>query len=272
MSEDTAARERYTHGHHESVLRSHTWRTVDNSAAYLAPELSPGMSVLDIGSGPGTITIDLARRVAPGRVVGLDAAPEIVEQARALAREQGVDNVEFVVGSAYETGLPEASFEVVHTHQTLQHLADPIAALREMRRVVTPDGVVAARDVDYAGTVVHPSSAGLTAWAELYQRVARRNAGEPDAGRRLKEWARAAGFTRIESSASIWCFASDEEREWWGGLWRDRALESAFAVSALEHGLASPADLKGISEAWAAWAVDPDGWMGMPHGEVLCRG
>ena len=50
----------YTHGHHESVLRSHTWRTAENSAAYLVPALRPGMDLLDVGCGPGTITTDLA--------------------------------------------------------------------------------------------------------------------------------------------------------------------------------------------------------------------
>jgi ubiquinone/menaquinone biosynthesis C-methylase UbiE len=72
----------YTHGHHESVLRSHTWRTAENSAAYLLPHLQPGLSLLDIGCGPGTITSDLALMVAPGPVIGLDASAEVVAQAR----------------------------------------------------------------------------------------------------------------------------------------------------------------------------------------------
>ena len=61
----------YTHGHHESVLRSHTWRTLENSAAYLIDELQPGRSLLDIGCGPGTITLDFAARLAPGVVTGI---------------------------------------------------------------------------------------------------------------------------------------------------------------------------------------------------------
>jgi cyclopropane fatty-acyl-phospholipid synthase-like methyltransferase len=50
----------YTHGHHDSVLRSHRWRTAETSAGYLLPYLRPGMRLLDVGCGPGTITIDLA--------------------------------------------------------------------------------------------------------------------------------------------------------------------------------------------------------------------
>ena len=72
----------YTHGHHESVLRSHKWRTVDNSAAYLAPHLTSGTSVLDLGCGPGTITADIGRRVAPGRVLGIDASANVIKEAR----------------------------------------------------------------------------------------------------------------------------------------------------------------------------------------------
>src|SRR5215210_7898277 len=89
----------YTHGHHESVLRSHKWRTVDNSAAYLAPRLTPGTTVLDLGSGPGTITADIGRRVAPGRVLGIDASAAVIDEARRDAG--GGPNVEFSVGALY---------------------------------------------------------------------------------------------------------------------------------------------------------------------------
>ena len=125
----------YTHGHHESVLRSHRWRTVENSAAYLVPALERGQRVLDVGCGPGTITVDLAARVAPGEVVGLDASAAVLELARAAADEAGVANVSFRTGDATALPFEDGSFDVVHAHQVLQHLSDPVAALREMRRV-----------------------------------------------------------------------------------------------------------------------------------------
>lgn len=67
----TTSDQAYGQGHAESVVRLQHWRTVDNSAAYLAEELHPGQKVLDVGCGPGTITVDLARRVAPGQGVSI---------------------------------------------------------------------------------------------------------------------------------------------------------------------------------------------------------
>src|SRR5215831_5785110 len=122
------AHEVYTHGHHESVLRSHTWRTAENSAAYLLSALRPGLALLDVGCGPGTITVDLARRVAPGRVVGVDRAPEVVAQAGSHARALGI-SIDLHVGDLYTLPFADASFDVVHAHQVLQHLSDPVRAL-----------------------------------------------------------------------------------------------------------------------------------------------
>ena len=151
----------YTHGHHESVLRSHKWRTVDNSAAYLAPHLTSGISVLDLGCGPGTITADIGRRVAPGRVLGIDASAAVIEEARRDAG--GGPNVEFSVGDLYVLDLDDHTFDVVHAHQVLQHLPDPVRALREMKRVCKPDGLVAARDGDYGAFRWYPTSPRSTA-------------------------------------------------------------------------------------------------------------
>ena len=262
---------RYTHGHHESVLRSHRWRTAENSAAYLLDSLSPGLDLLDVGCGPGNITTDLANRVKPGRTVGIDAAETVVDTARAAAEEQGVTGVEFEVADVYDLPFADASFDVVHAHQVLQHLADPVAALREMHRVCRPGGVVAARDSDYEAMTWHPESAGISRWLDMYRAVARANRGEPDAGRWLLHWAHAAGFSDVTASASTWCYATPEDRDWWGGLWADRVTVSALGEQAAEQGLATRSDLDEMADAWRAWAVDRDGWFAILHGEILCR-
>jgi ubiquinone/menaquinone biosynthesis C-methylase UbiE len=260
----------YTHGHHESVLRSHRWRTVDNSAAYAVSYLVPGAHVLDVGCGPGTITVDIARRVAPGRVVGVDASPAVIEQARRDA--EGVATLEFATGDAYTLDLPDASFDVVHAHQVLQHVPDPVGALREMRRLCKPDGVVAARDSDYGAFTWYPETPGLDAWLALYQRIARSNRGEPDAGRFLLKWAHASGFAEVIPGASVWCFATPEDRTWWGNLWADRMTASAIAEQAERDGFATRSELEDIAVAWRAWAANDDAWFAVLHGEIIGRG
>lgn len=262
----------YTHGHHGSVLRSHNNRTVENSAAYLVPELLPGRSLLDIGSGPGTITADLAGRLAPGRVTALEATTEALDLTRAEIARQGLGNVTFVVGDAHHLELPAASFDIVHAHQVLQHVADPVQVLREMRRVCRPGGVVAARDADYGGFVWYPALPELDEWMRWYQLAARSNGGEPNAGRRMLAWARAAGFERITPGSSTWCMATSETRAWWGGMWAERILHSRIAEQLRADGIASQADLERVSRAWQRWAAAEDGWLSVVHGEIICCG
>ena len=263
--------ERYTHGHHESVLRSHTWRTVENSAAYLVDDLAVGSSVLDVGCGPGTITVDIARRVAPGEVIGIDASAAVIAQATTHAAEVGVTNVRFSTGDAYALDFADDTFDIVHAHQTLQHVANPVAVLREMQRVAKPGGVVAARAGDYGGMIWFPALPGLTRWMETYQTVARSNGGEPDAGRRLRFWAMEAGFTDIASTGTTWCFADEADRTWWGGMWADRVRDSVFATQAVEQGVVTVDDIAMMRATWLEWIDAPGAWFAIPNGEILCR-
>lgn len=80
----------------------------------------------------GTITADIGRRVAPGRVLGIDASADVIEQARRGAG--GGPNVEFSVGDLYALDTHDDTFDVVHAHQVLQHLADPVGAHVTRRR------------------------------------------------------------------------------------------------------------------------------------------
>ena len=261
--------DRYIHGHHDSVLASHRTRTAANSAAYLLPRLRPGLRLLDVGCGPGTITVDLAARVAPGEVVALDRAAAVLAEVEQLANDNGAYNVTPAVGDIYALGFPDDAFDVVHAHQVLQHLSDPVAALRELRRVTRPGGVVAVRDADYAAMTWYPPDRHLDRWREIYHAVARANQAEPDAGRRLLAWAHAAGFSEVAPSASTWVFADDANRRWWGETWAERTLRSGVAEQAMAARIASRAELEAVAAGWRAWVAHPDAWFSVLHGEIL---
>lgn len=261
----------YSHGHHEAVLRSHRWRTAENSAAYLLPQLRPGDRLLDLGCGPGTITIDLARRVAPGAVRGVDVSDDVIAAAQAAAELAGVDNVDFGVGSAYDLDDADGTYDVVHAHQVLQHLSDPIAALREVRRVLRPGGLAAVRDSDYGAFCWAPSSPGLDRWMQLYHQITQRNGAQADAGRWLTTWVHAAGFTDVQTSSSNWTFATPDDRTWWGQMWADRIRTSSYGEQAAEYGLSNEAELEDLAGAFEAWTDEPAGVFVVVHVEVLAR-
>ncbi|KAI0340019.1 UbiE family methyltransferase [Trametopsis cervina] len=262
----------YTHGHDESVLRSHTWRTAQNSAAYLLPYLKPTMTILDLGCGPGTITADLAGYVPEGHITGLDAAADVLDKARAHAEGRKIANITFTTGDVHALPFPDATFDVTHAHQVLQHVADPVQMLREMRRVTKPGGFVATRETDFGGMFWYPESEGMSAWHRTYERVARANGGEPHAGRRLLAWARQAGFdpAKVTCTGGTWCYATLAERSWWGGLWADRLVQSNFATTAVGNGIATIEEVRALSEAWREWLADEDAWFYVPHGEIVC--
>ena len=267
----SAPADRYSHGHHESVLRSHRWRTAENSAGFLLPHLKRDDTVLDVGCGPGTITVDLAHLVAPGLVTGVDLSEEVVEVARETSEGRRVDNVRFAVDDVYDLSFAESTFDVVFAHQVLQHLSRPVDALLEMRRVLRDGGLVAVRDADFAAFAWFPLDDRLSRWMELYHQITRANHAEADAGRRLIEWVREAGFRDVVASSSNWTFHDPSERSWWGQLWADRVRVSEFARQGVEYGLTTTAELNEIAVAFLEWARSDDGVFIVVNGEVLAR-
>lgn len=261
----------YTHGHQEAVLRSHRWRTAENSAAYLLPRLHPGQRLLDVGCGPGTLTVDLARRVHPGAVVGVDISKEVVDEAAAYSAERGARNVSFVAGDFRTVVGERRAFDVVHAHQVLQHLSDPPGALAAMADLARPGGIVAVRDSDYSAFTWAPANDHLERWRELYLGVARRNGAEPNAGRWLLRWAHAAGLDDVAYGSSTWTFAGVDDRAWWADVWAERCLSSSFAQQAVDYNLASPGDLEALAAGWRTWAREPDGVFIVLHGELVAR-
>ena len=263
----------YVSDHSDPVLRSHSLRTAANSAAYLLNSIHPNMQICDIGCGPGSITMDLAALVPEGQVLGIDMGQDVVEKARSTAQERGIKNVGFQVGDAHALDFPDHTFDVVHGHQVLQHIADPVSVLREWRRVTKPGGIVACREADFSTATHYPRTKEITNFFGTYTKMARARGGEPNGGSHLIAWARQSGIerSRITATASVWCFSSQEERAYWGGMWVDRLLKTSLGRNAIDGGFATQKDIDRFVQGWREWVADEDGFYTMTHGEILCR-
>ena len=260
----------YTTDHSTSVLATHSWRTAANSAPHLLPHLKPNMKILDVGCGPGSITVSLATHVPSGSVTGVEYVPDPLDVARAHATTTGVTNVTFQEGDIHALPFEDGSFDVVHAHQVLQHVRDPVHALREMRRVVREGGIVACRES--AELVWYPENEGIALWKAVTERMQGAKGGNAHPGRMIHVWACEAGFERerVVRSTGSWCFSSPEERRYWGGSMGERARSSGFAKGAVEEGFANVEDLERIADGWRAFVEDEDGWFGLLHGQSLC--
>jgi SAM-dependent methyltransferase len=259
----------YQLGHSPSVVASHARRTAETAGAFFLPFLKPGMRLLDVGCGPGSITSGLARRVAPGETIGIDPLAEVIATARSLTGATAARNLSFEVGSIYEPRFAAGTFDAVFAHQVLQHLRRPMDALRQMRALLAPGGVLGARVLDWGSAIFHPESEGMRRYLALHVDLARRSGAEPDARRHLRRWCREAGFdeTRLTTSteSEVDAHATRDRAE----IFAERVLRSSLADRALECGIATRSDLENIAAAWRAWGRDPDAFSCFSHIEVV---
>ena len=139
---------------------------------------------LDVGSGGGDVTLELARRARSGRVVGIDVDEAKIEIARAEAREAGIDNVEYRCEDLRSAELGSA-FDIVHARFVLTHLTDPQAAADGLVRALRPGGVLVVQDIDYSGSFCEPRHPSFERYVDLYSLAARARGVDPDIGPRL---------------------------------------------------------------------------------------
>src|ERR1700761_2686748 len=128
--------ETYTPGYSTAAVDFMSRRSAERQARFLLPQLKPGQRLLDIGCGPGTITLGLAQAIAPGHVTGLDQAGSQLELAAQNAMARDIHNVRFLPGSIYELPFADGEFDVVFAHAVFEHLQEPLFALREIRRIL----------------------------------------------------------------------------------------------------------------------------------------
>lgn len=243
-------------------------RRTGKIGAFLTPYLRAGMRLIDCGCGPGSITVDLAQIVAPGEAIGVDRREGPLTHARILACKRGIANVTFEVASIYQLPFADSSFDAAFSCAVLQHLADPLAALKEIRRVLKPDGVIGIVDRSSTITFRYPTSSTLKAWDRLRALQRAYNTGRPSETLQLRTLLREAGFARTHASGTLATEAGppagspeDTRSAARNDLIR---LHGVIGELAIGQGWATRDELEQIANALIAWGEAPDAFYARP--------
>jgi len=174
--------------------------------------LKPGMRVADFGCGVGAMTRNLARMVGPdGCATGIDLHEAQLVEAGSLCAACDLTNVSFWKADACDTKLPDNSFDLVYCRFLLIHVPDPVACLREMKRVLKPGGIVFAEDGDLLSGGGSPASA-LDHFGGLFERLGPRKGVDYRLGRDLYHLVKRAGFEDVETDIYQPAYSKGKER------------------------------------------------------------
>lgn len=244
-------------------------RTAIKEGAFFLRHLEPGMHVLDVGCGPGSITVGFAEAVGSGEVVGVDFQASQVASAQTMSAARGLNNARFEVADAYQLPFSDASFDAVFAHAVLWHLRFPQRALAEIRRVLRPDGIVGVRDCDWGGRIYAPATPRLDDWFALTVRIRQHNGGNPFLGRQLRRLLLDAGFVNLEGSVSAWTAGTQQELEQCAAFLK--AQLQGFSATALAEGWLDAASVQALTMEIEDWAARPDAFYLDTYCELLGR-
>lgn len=221
--------------------------------------IDPGMTCLDVGCGGGDVTVDLARRVAPGgKAVGVDLDETTLEIARQEAEADSIGNIEF---RALDIRTQEcgSGFDLVYARFLLTHLSDSDSTAATLVEHLRPGGVLAVEDIDFSGAYTWPESEAFHRYTELYCAVVQKRGGDPHIGKRLHHLLAEGGLENIEMNV-VQPMGTEGEVK----LLNPITMES-IADTVVQEGLASPAEIEAIVRELYRVASDPVTAAGLPR-------
>ena len=261
----------YTMGYSDAFQEMLHRRKAEVQARRLLGRLRPGLRVLDLGCGPGTISMGLAKAVEPGELHGIDMEPSQIEMARAAASAGGHRNASFRTGDATDLPYDDGAFDVAHCHALLMHVPDTRAVLAEVKRVLKPGGLFSAREMIGAASFSEPDLGVLGDIWKTYSDLLEANGGHSQMGRELRRVFREAGFSDVEAAASFESYGTVEDVDFFHRFAEGWFFSPETVQAAARHGLATPKDFEEWRHAMTQWKDAPGAFAAIAWGEAIAR-
>ena len=247
----------YTMGYSDEFLQLLHRRNAENSAAYLLPHLKPGIRLLDLGCGPGTITVGLAAAVSPGEVHGIDMEETQIALAQSASQAGNHTNATFQVGNALSLPFEDDYFDVVHAHAVAMHIPDTPALMAEAMRVLKTGGIFATRDLIAESSFIEPGTDGLREAWTVFTNLMQGNGAHPELGKEIKGVLIDCGFTDIRCSASFDSYGTAEDLEFYYQFILDWFFSEQLIERVTGLGIAT-------REKFDLWRSELDNWQSNP--------
>ena len=242
---------------HAEETRRFSQRHADVEAAFFLPHLHPGMTLLDAGCGPGSITSGLASHVSPGVITGIDADPSRIETAARDALDSQIVNLSYEVADATDLPFEDDQFDAVFANGMIEHLPVPGDGVAELTRVLKPGGVIGLRSPDWGIALLHPDSDGLRDSIALRNRWQRSRGGHPEAGRLLRGLLADAGFDEVAAGSTADSHGTDEGAAEGVRYMHSILNDPELVAIAQENDWASASDMAAMRQAWTDWSQQP---------------
>jgi ubiquinone/menaquinone biosynthesis C-methylase UbiE len=252
----TTNREEYTMGYGPAAVALMGSRNARTHAAFFVPHLRPGMTLLDCGCGPGTVTLGFAEIVAPGQVVGTDIEQSQMDLATKNAAAKQVDNAQFKAANIYELPFEDASFDAVFMSALIGNLREPKRGLREAHRVLKPGGVIGVKEFDHGGDIVYPLEPAMAKYDELYRRLRAEYGHNGESGRLIGSLLLDAGFTGLDMSATYETLSNSKVLQSAAQVFIGLLAET-WSDAFMSRGWATATDIQDMRDAWVRFANFP---------------
>ena len=256
----------YVKGDDKAVTDLYGDRTANSSCAYFTRYVAKTAKILDVGCGPGRITADLAQLAPDGHTTGIDNSEGIIDQAKASFPPSSNPNVTFAVGDANNLSqFADDTFDIVHAHQLLVHMTDPVAVFKEFYRICKPGGFLASRESNPSVLLaLNPDLPSIREYWDRTKVVMKKMSSNPDAGSKIEAWAKEAGFG-VDGGEIL---ASKSRMSMPGHL---GMVTGEKAEQAIKYGMATKEEMDMWAAGWEEWErAGEDKQFMLECGEIIC--
>jgi ubiquinone/menaquinone biosynthesis C-methylase UbiE len=266
----THDREEYTMGYGPAAVALMGSRSAEGHASFFVPHLKSGMKVLDCGCGPGSVTLGIARLVAPGEVVGTDIEASQVTLATENAAKRDVRNVRFEAANIYELPFADSYFDAVFMSALIGNLREPRRGLREAYRVLKPGGIIGVKEFDHGGDITYPLEPAMAKYDELYIKLRAENGHNGESGRMIGALLLESGFTDLKMTATYEILSDPKVLQGAAQVFIGLLAES-WSDEFTSRGWATADDIQSMREAWLRFAEFPGALFAAAWCEAVAR-